>query len=428
MQPPVVVARWEATQSQFVYGFVVVSFFVQTLFSKVTKGRRTREDQNNEMSYLHTLSSCSCKVWLAALTAMLFCVWVTTMKYAWTDWHDMKANGHKLEDSSLGSDQVPHWLVVLTLGTPLATGLTFLVVIMSICLHVGADGRLITRERRRVLSVLMLPLLYGTMAFRAVGNAGAMVWLKTYDADRDAASLEVSMRVQGDDYKSNFDTGDLWEAWALFCFGRLALAEVKNKLKIPEKSAFNSIEVHVAIRLTGLLKSITLVGLTSFVITSLISSGYAVFTTVVDTIFSIDVASRLIKPENEAYIFGMGMISSTLAIVSLVKLERTFDQELHEFGGMYKFASVKASVSITYLQNFVIGLVPDSFLTESERKLFYAVLVCYELLGIAVMHKRAWPVHETWLTKARTKITGIICDEKAEALLACDIASDGSFG
>merc|ERR1712226_1176367 len=83
----------------------------------------------------------------------------------------------------------------------------------------------------------------------------------------------------------------------------------------------------------------------------------------------------------EGYLYGACFLASCLGISTVIKLELNFHHELDYFKPFWKFWSVKIMVSIAFLQKIALGFLP-SF----QLNLAYSALVCYELLGIALLH------------------------------------------
>jgi len=76
---------------------------------------------------------------------------------------------------------------------------------------------------------------------------------------------------------------------------------------------------------------------------------------------------------------GMGLVSSTAAIHSMVLMEQSIGHRyLEGFNIAQKFLSAKILVSLAFLQQMVLLVPPCSLLSETRQKLLYASAMCLE--------------------------------------------------
>merc|ERR1712118_197315 len=98
------------------------------------------------------------------------------------------------------------------------------------------------------------------------------------------------------------------------------------------------------------------------------------------------------------FFLGMGFISSSAAIHSMVILERSIGHRyLHGYNAGMKFMSAKVLVSLAFLQWLVNDLLSFfSLLSETRQKLLYASTMCFECFLISIFHLTAWSARERW--------------------------------
>merc|ERR1712187_978322 len=92
----------------------------------------------------------------------------------------------------------------------------------------------------------------------------------------------------------------------------------------------------------------------------------------------------------------MGFITSTAAIVNVISLERSLHRHLIPFRAEHKFLSVKIMVSIAFMQSITMSLF-SAYLTQTQSRLLYSSLICYEVHILSWFHLHAWPLKEPWL-------------------------------
>eukprot|EP00930_Biecheleria_cincta_P042919 TRINITY_DN29530_c0_g1_i1.p1 TRINITY_DN29530_c0_g1~~TRINITY_DN29530_c0_g1_i1.p1 ORF type:complete len:131 (-),score=6.94 TRINITY_DN29530_c0_g1_i1:44-409(-) len=80
----------------------------------------------------------------------------------------------------------------------------------------------------------------------------------------------------------------------------------------------------------------------------------------------------------------------------MVQVERTFHLELNNFGPFLKFWGTKILVSIAFLQTLIFMLPVFRDMSTVQTNLTYSTLICYECLGISLLHMHAWKANEEW--------------------------------
>merc|ERR1712025_1160145 len=93
------------------------------------------------------------------------------------------------------------------------------------------------------------------------------------------------------------------------------------------------------------------------------------------------------KATFRTFFLGMGFISSSAAIHSMVILEQSIGKRyLHGYNAAKKFMSAKVLVSLAFLQSLVLLMPPFSLLSETRQKLLYASTMCFECFLISIFH------------------------------------------
>jgi len=184
---------------------------------------------------------------------------------------------------------------------------------------------------------------------------------------------------------ANYDTGDLYEAWALYQFGQLCLVQIDKTFKNKSESK----------ELLDATKSLTTLGVATFVVTCFIQATCKIALSMYEHITGIAMNKHTLQP----YLTGMGLVSSSVAITNVVKIELGFHKQLEPLRPASKFWSTKILVSIAFMQEIVIDFLLSSVLNELERALLYASLICYEIVAITGLHWVAWHIDEGYLNR-----------------------------
>jgi len=215
-------------------------------------------------------------------------------------------------------------------------------------------------------------------------------------------------------YETCFYVGDLFEAWALYQFGLLALDLIRESFKSKLRSE------HEAERHAGeeLLKSLDAVS-------SLAWLGTMAFVVVCVGQTACSLSPYMVgisaTERSDAIMTGFqvaGFIASSVALYNVFVVERNFHAHLSRSSPLLKFLSVKILVSLSFFQrgllvllqggnklmpHFVqriVGYVPlfgDILnMTEVQLHLFYPALILYECFLTTLLHFWAWKPNELW--------------------------------
>ncbi|CAD7955184.1 unnamed protein product [Amoebophrya sp. A120] len=246
------------------------------------------------------------------------------------------------------------------------------------------------------IQVIALPCVYSMMAFKSVVRVWMMMTASTHN--NNVADIESRKQQLMDYYESNYQLADLYEAWAIWCFSRLCVRQVKN---ISRQERWEG----TAKRLFKPLSSITLLGVQTFVLVYGISCFYQLLLSVLKKTLSIDLEDIPVVGSGietvATYINGAGFVASCLALYNIILFETQLHEWLDKFDPFWKFWGAKILVSLAFLQTFVLKLIlVDVFglLTVPQEMLFYSTLTTMECLPIAILHMKAWSHTSEWYT------------------------------
>ncbi|CAD7937862.1 unnamed protein product [Amoebophrya sp. A25] len=244
------------------------------------------------------------------------------------------------------------------------------------------------------IQVIALPCVYSMMAFKSVVRVWMLMTGSTHNTN--AADIESRKKQLVDYYESNYQLADLYEAWAIWCFSRLCVRQVKN---VSRQERWEG----TAKRLFKPLSSITLLGVQTFVLVYGLSCFYQLVVSLVKKTVGLNVTQLPVVGEAMAsvgtYISGAGFVASCLALYNIILFETQLHEWLDRFDPFWKFWGAKVLVSLAFLQTFVLKLVlVDAlhWLTEPQQMLFYSTLTTMECLPIALLHMRAWDHNAEW--------------------------------
>ncbi|CAE7741375.1 unnamed protein product [Symbiodinium sp. CCMP2456] len=287
----------------------------------------------------------------------------------------------------------PRWLFSVSAYTPLASIATFVVSVGHTLVHFSAIRGIELQQvvdQDRAILVIALPAVYGAMAFKSV----IRMWiLFTGCQIGDAcgspdSSWETKKTFILDAYDSNYDTADLYEAYALYLFAQLCMSQVTKRTSDSGAST-----------LTQTVEALTMQGVMSFVIVCFLQATYKMVLTIY-----VRLTDDTTLPGLSPYLTGAGLVASSAAISNVVTVEHSLETYLHDFRPSAKFWSAKVLVSIAFLQQTILSIL-SHFLgagfTELQQNLLYSSLICYEVLLVSFFHMYAWRTSEPWLKSSK---------------------------
>jgi len=366
--------------------------------------------------------------------------------YNWLDPADIHLPDLNVTHSMIenGELEIQGWLRVLCIMSPLAVLFTFVITLIHLRMHLprerGFDDDLRwypSFSHDLAMQVAVLPLVYGIFSLASLFEMLEFFTGESYRiALHGGVQPDVAWRQSEDhtkeDYKTSFELADLYEAWALRCFGKLCFTLVSRqvRLEVPTvqylidavKSHMSQVAIAESRDMTVLnelvilnnpqkllyepLQQTSYLGVRVFVLTYAAKSLYMLSLGILaDPPFSLDVCGE--KGVLSAmcsfapYADGAAFLASTLAIYNLVTFEHNMKDILGKgsFRPFEKFLGVKVLVSIAFFQDFGVSVIMGSLykFSQVQMNLCYSALICCEVLPLSLFLLVAWrPVHADW--------------------------------
>ncbi|CAE7835186.1 unnamed protein product [Symbiodinium sp. CCMP2592] len=250
------------------------------------------------------------------------------------------------------------------------------------------------------IMIIALPMISCMMAYRSVtrmwmicinSKVGSLGYVEDFEGNKTwLARLVVCQNM----YDTNFLLADVYESWALLHFADLALQII---------SASGNTSDERTTKLDKSLQDLTKQGIYLFNGTCLMEALYHLVTTSVEAYLGGDYTLSFnkivyrIRSKVHFLFLGMGSVASTAAIGNVVTVERTFSESLMCFEPHMKFWSTKILLTLGFMQSLLLEIPPLSYLSVTEKDLFYASVLCAECFGVSLLLWRAWNPSERWL-------------------------------
>mmetsp|Transcript_4949 Transcript_4949/g.14434 ORF Transcript_4949/g.14434 Transcript_4949/m.14434 type:complete len:564 (-) Transcript_4949:75-1766(-) len=365
-------------------------------------------------------------------------------RYRWLDPSTFALPDCTNEPNFSAEYEIPNAIRMLAMISPIFIGLTWVVTITHWAKHLpknrGFDEDLRwypTFSHDLAMQVVALPLVYGNFLLDSVlemlrlltGESFSMVpdsrVAKDCEGEWNRLKLQIEQTCQ-----SNTQLADLYEAWALRCFGTLCFALVGRQInrEVPTvKYILSTIKNHlqsVASAESGdrsilddvkiltdprnqLFKPLQLtsrIGVRVFVWTYAIKSVYLLVLTFLGHIdLQLCGEGGKFPPACSflPYLDGACFLASTLAIYNIVVFEHNLNSILKagHFRPFEKFLGVKVMVSICFIQSFVLEVLGSWLwdLSKEQISLCYSCLLCCEVLPLSLLLYIAWrPAEGDW--------------------------------
>jgi len=260
-----------------------------------------------------------------------------------------------------------------------------------------------THQRDRAVQVLLLPPVYGLFALDSALCALAVMWGAVVRDDVDSLSeWNEHVRLRDEIYVSSFEVAELYEAWALWCFGKVCVQYVGLHLGTGD----------AARELFRPLQRITMLGISTFVSVYVVKSAYLLILSVLrsppfelhvcrwgkGSAAENDAAEASVACGWERFFSGAGFTASSIAIYNMFTFEHSLEPFLMGFKPRLKFLTVKLLLSLAFIQDFVIQVASHLLLglSREQRQLLYSSLICIEVLVIACLQVPAWNARDSW--------------------------------
>lgn len=306
-------------------------------------------------------------------------------------------------------EELPQWLRPFILCAPVIACITFGMGARQTFQHVEKikDESAVLRHDRAV-QIILLPLVYCTTALTSLSRLYRVViepGIPQEESELEELKAETCIMV-----------GDLYEAWALYQFGKLTLELIESSIakqglseREEERAASRALMVaHTAV------ESLAWVGILSFLVVCVLQSGWLLYIlTFVPASTQVDAYTSASEQFTAA-----GFLASCAAIYNVFIVESTFHHFLAAYSPWLKFLTVKFLVSFSYFQRVFfdvcqsvqlnvwpglsrIPFIGDVIMFEPVKfELFYGCLLIFECFFVSGMHLWAWRVSEEWYDEA----------------------------
>lgn len=306
-------------------------------------------------------------------------------------------------------DQLPPWFRPVILSAPFISAATFVFCAVQIFQHVEyiRDEKAVERHDRAV-QIILLPVVYGTMAMSSLARMYKLVTQPTVTPQDEELALSRS--------EACFWVGDLYEAWALYQFGKLTLKLIESTLAKQGLSTTEEERTKARALLTAhsAIESLAWLGILSFLLVCVAQAGWSLF-----LLTFASPGSKVEAFKSSTSQFGLaGFFASGAAIWNVFVVEQTFHEYLEEYRPTWKFFTVKILVTFAFfqrgacnaaqvIQNTLPTVLQDiaksipilgQILTFSlsDFEIFYACLIIAECFLVCILHYWAWHVGEPW--------------------------------
>mmetsp|Transcript_13193 Transcript_13193/g.24370 ORF Transcript_13193/g.24370 Transcript_13193/m.24370 type:complete len:461 (+) Transcript_13193:122-1504(+) len=251
-------------------------------------------------------------------------------------------------------------------------------------------------QHDRALNIIALPAVYSVMCFSALARLYILVTEEVVAAQEGGPveDFTVTQSLAFARYETCLHIGDLYEAWALYQFGKLTCELLESDfLKETTSSSSHGVSAAEAVYAVS---SVMWVGSWLFISVCLVQAGWTLFMWLFRPPQGDDAADY---HEVLKQFYFAGMVASAAAIYNVHVVERTFGQYIPGYAPLLKFLSVKLLVFFAFWQGAVVwGLERAGVLnfTEVQSRVFQVALLMVECLLAAVVHWFAWDHKEVW--------------------------------
>jgi len=308
-------------------------------------------------------------------------------------------------------DGLPKWLASFALYSYVALlavyFLSLLGIVLQVLTHLTSrliGCKFIFQERAAMVSlprdvaiqVLLLPMVYSFLAAKCVScmlskmNHKAMPALECWHWTRHQTE-----QLQDEVYAANFALADMYEAWALYCFGQMVAKvmqpELRKKIRLDVFRAF---------------EDLLLIDVSVFVFVAACGAVFTISLTWCKWRLGIDICGDYFPfvCNLQSYLNGANWCVSSIAIYNMYTIERKFEnlEKMAEFNPGWKFWSVKLMVLVAFWAALVMAIIRDWWgLTEEQGMMLDASFRIYVMLIVAMMNLKAWWPWSKWYSTVR---------------------------
>lgn len=346
----------------------------------------------------------------------------------------------------------PVWLKPMILAGPFINAGTFLACTWQVFNHVERIREESAVHRHdRAVQIILLPAVYSAMAMSSLTRSYTFICSAADPyasaaggASQQAIEAQALVISQSEAY---FYVGDLYEAWALYQFGKLVLELIESELSKQAETSNTPESRGAGLALQTSHKavaSLAWLGIWSFLLVCVAQAGWSLWLLTFQC-HTPDSGSKF--DESMAQFTVAGFLSSCAAIYNVYVVEREFDEYLPDFFPFLKFLTVKIIVAIAFFQRLFFKSLPniDRFMPEFLQnitkaipflgdivhfspvpfELFYASLIIVECFLICLAHQWAWNSEEAWYEEVGNRADE---DIEAEKMALMGQATDAAYG
>eukprot|EP00443_Scrippsiella_acuminata_P092737 CAMPEP_0115379734 /NCGR_PEP_ID=MMETSP0271-20121206/4681_1 /TAXON_ID=71861 /ORGANISM="Scrippsiella trochoidea, Strain CCMP3099" /LENGTH=315 /DNA_ID=CAMNT_0002802939 /DNA_START=128 /DNA_END=1072 /DNA_ORIENTATION=+ len=279
------------------------------------------------------------------------------------------------------------WLKILVLSTPVV-----LIVILLCCWFQTREHIVKLKQRRaevqhdRAVQIIALPAVYGLMSL------SALTQLYVLACEQDIS--DEDRKIALGQYETVYKVGDLYEAWALYQFGKLTLEVLGATLKqrMDRSSGSDSNEILLSY---SAVSNLMWLGTALFVVNCTIEAGWCLYQWTVGTAATDYETYEL---SSSKFTYG-GLLASGAAIYNVHTVEHTYASVIENYSPFTKFLSVKLLVFFSFWQYRtlqVFQMLGALQMTDMQVQLLHSTLLVFECLLSALVHRYAWRADEEW--------------------------------
>jgi len=290
--------------------------------------------------------------------------------------------------------EIPPALRSMSLYAPVAVILTWVCVsfhVFRIVSSIGDEHLLEWFPSYRmdlVMQVVFLPLIYGVLSLRCVVRAWTTMTVHWGfdESTLRATSWSDFTAANSDAYGANFAMANFAEMYGVFCFSRLCLDLLRDH--------FESKEVHDAFR------NVTMQGVNSFVLVGFVKAFATVLNSYVHSYGGFSVEGHLVEFDRRYQIWdhALSALEIFTSLQALYNIQMLCSMvHLSDVNPGMKFLGTRLLVIAAQVQGFLIlsfGPWAGSDLSIFQGQLLHSSLVCFECVGMSVIHLLSWPLED----------------------------------
>eukprot|EP01065_Artemidia_motanka_P045024 TRINITY_DN6516_c0_g1_i5.p1 TRINITY_DN6516_c0_g1~~TRINITY_DN6516_c0_g1_i5.p1 ORF type:complete len:431 (+),score=151.79 TRINITY_DN6516_c0_g1_i5:108-1400(+) len=317
--------------------------------------------------------------------------------------------------------ELPDWMRIISMCCPVIIVCIMIISGYHVFLHYWVSDFHLNEFRDKSVQVILLPMVYSIMAFKSVirmwkcfmndfSHTGSVSIFEHDLGGNFSTNVEIEMEL----YESNYRVADMYEAWALYCFGKLTLMFLKETELRREK-------------LMEAMFQITNLGVQAFVFVAVLAACFNFYKPFMDMMRNSiskeeqgDTQGLMAESDYiVGFMDGLGFLGSSIAIYNLIRVETAPDLHyyLGPFQPFWKFWGTKILVSIAYFQTIVLKVINamTGWYSPQQVNLVYSSLICFELVLITALHFSAWDPWAQWYLMTGD---GVIDDEELRTGIA----------